>query len=242
MYSGTEAHAGVILFALEICIRESNLVTLRPLHLRNPLTLLLVLAAFALANRATAATFPPYSSPTPGVPFAIADFDGDNRPDLATVEIGQVTASNARYWIGFKMTAAAPQLIPVTAPLGGLEITSRDVNGDNTLDLVVTTSYLRNPVAILVNDGHGHFTLTDPAAFSSVLATPEIIWTSPNLLSSEATLALPARISQDCALTHRASPASLPSAARTPSLSPRRSGILAVSSLGRAPPLSVHHV
>ena len=99
--------------------------------------------------------------------FAIADFDGDNRPDLATVETGLIGASHARYWIGFRMSAGARQTIGVNAPVGGLEIVSRDVNGDNIVDLVVSAAWLKSPVAVLVNDGHGNFTIRDPAAFSS---------------------------------------------------------------------------
>src|SRR5271169_2850915 len=61
--------------------------------------------------------------------FAIADFDGDSQPDLATVEVGQVTASRARYWILFKMSAGTQQFIGLTAPVGGIAIAPRDVNG-----------------------------------------------------------------------------------------------------------------
>src|ERR1700731_675503 len=108
--------------------------------------------------------------------FAIADFDGDSRPDLATVEMGQTSASRARYWIGFQLSTGAPQGIGVNAPIGGLDIASRDVNGDHSLDLIVTTTWLNQPVAVLLNDGHGNFTLTDPAAFPTLVWSAEKIW------------------------------------------------------------------
>jgi hypothetical protein len=102
-------------------------------------------------------------------PFAIGDFDGDSRPDLATVRVGQISASNARYWINFELSAGSRQLIYFTAPVGGLEITTRDVNGDESVDLVVTTALLARPVAILLNDGHGKFTYRDAVEFTGIV-------------------------------------------------------------------------
>src|SRR5260370_34043041 len=50
--------------------------------------------------------------------FAITDFDGDNRPDLASVRLGQSSSQNARYCIDFQLTSGAPQTIVLTAPTG----------------------------------------------------------------------------------------------------------------------------
>jgi hypothetical protein len=123
--------------------------------------------SFLVGTGQAAAT--PWSATAICAGFAIADFDGDSQPDVATVELGQVTASRAKYWIRFKLSAGARQLVSVTAPAGGLEISPRDVNGDSILDLVVTTAWLNRPVAVLLNDGHGNFTLRDPSALSTAL-------------------------------------------------------------------------
>jgi hypothetical protein len=109
-------------------------------------------------------------SPHLGSTFAIADFDGDSRPDLAIVQIGQITASQARYRINFELTAGERQLIDFTGPAGGLEIASRDVNGDHNMDLVVTTTWLSRPVAVLLNDGHGNFT------YREAVNAPAMTW------------------------------------------------------------------
>lgn len=98
-------------------------------------------------------------------PFALADFDGDSQLDIATVQVGQLGSSDTRYWIDFHLSTGLRRLIGVTAPAGGLHIASRDVNGDNFLDLVVTSAWQRRPVAVLLNDGRGNFTPRDPAAF-----------------------------------------------------------------------------
>lgn len=174
--------------------------------------------------------------------FAIADFDGDNRPDLATVETGLIGASHARYWIGFRMSAGARQTIGVNAPVGGLEIDSRDVNGDNIIDLVVSTAWLKSPVAVLVNDGHGNFTVRDPAAFSSALMNPNRTLDSPSRQNPDGNLVVSARSSDEFVVTERAAPIRTASKKIVTRDSLRDTFPLVVRSSGRAPPLSVHHV
>jgi hypothetical protein len=102
--------------------------------------------------------------------FAMADFDGDSKPDFARVQVGQISSS--RYWIDFQLSSGLRQAIGVTAPPGGLRLSPEDVNGDAFPDLIVTTAWLRRPVAVLLNDGHGNFTLREPGGF------PASIWES----------------------------------------------------------------
>ncbi len=72
--------------------------------------------------------------------FAIADFDGDQKPDLATIEVQKGSSSRTTlYSIRFQLTAGIAQVFGVTAPSGGLQIVARDLNGDNALDVLVTT-------------------------------------------------------------------------------------------------------
>jgi len=120
----------------------------------------------------------PISSVGPGVRFAIADFDGDLRPDLATVQVGRSDVSNTDYWIQLRLSAAGRQTILVVAPAGGLQITARDVNGDHALDLVLTTAWLREPVAIFLNDGHGSFSRVDPNRFPEAFGESKKSWNS----------------------------------------------------------------
>lgn len=126
-------------------------------------------AASAPAARvhATAANAKPAMLPATGsvAPFAIADFDGDQRPDLARVQVGQSNSYETQYWIQLQLTRAGRQLIGIVAPLGGLRVSASDVNGDHAIDLVLTTAWLGRPVAILLNDGHGRFTFEKPSAF-----------------------------------------------------------------------------
>jgi len=110
------------------------------------------------------------------VHFAIADFDGDQKPDLATVQTGDSSQHESHYRICLQLSSGSQQSFGVTAPMGGLQLAPLDVNDDHILDLVVSTTWLRQPVAILLNDGHGKFTLADPRAYPEASRTPQGQW------------------------------------------------------------------
>ncbi len=108
---------------------------------------------------------PVATTPGPGLPFAIADFDGDLNPDVASIQAVAGNSGKTDYWIQLQLSAAGRRSIRIFAPSGGLHIEARDVNGDHTVDLVVSTAWRRQPVAIFLNDGHGSFSRAEPAAF-----------------------------------------------------------------------------
>ena len=109
---------------------------------------------------------------------SIADFDEDFRPDLARVQVGQSNGRNTDYWVDLQLSAAGRQSFRIVAPPGSVQITSRDVNGDNLLDLVLTSTSLKQPVAILLNDGHGTFSRVDPAVFPGAFNESQASWGS----------------------------------------------------------------
>jgi hypothetical protein len=108
-----------------------------------------------------------------GASFAIADFDGDSLPDLATVETGPAIAQHTNYWIQFEFSLGNKRSFAVSGPAGGLQIASRDVNGDHFLDVIISTQLANEPVAVLLNDGRGDFTLADAKKFAPA------IWDAP---------------------------------------------------------------
>src|SRR6266849_2188501 len=125
--------------------------------------------------------------------FAIADFDGDRRPDLATVQVGQGSSWDTHYWIAFQLSGGSRQTLGITGPTGGLQITSRDVNGDNFLDVVVTTAWTNRPVAVLLNDGQGNFRTSSPSAFPGAFTTSEKSCASTTDETKDATAVLLSR-------------------------------------------------
>jgi hypothetical protein len=169
--------------------------------------------------------------------FAIEDFDGDSRPDIATVLECRSGADN-HYRIRFQLSSGGSQSIDLTAPVGGLDLSSRDVNGDDFLDVVVTTAGTNRPVAVLVNNGAGTFTASDPAAFPGAFRKSNNFWSG---LTEELREAPPAFLSRYFSSDLEASNAtfSLPVEIR---VFARRSDRLEtrdadVSYLGRAPPI-----
>src|SRR6267142_2927339 len=97
-----------------------------------------------------------------GLPFAIADFDEDQSPDLASVHSESHSSSLASYDVRLHLSEAGQQSIHLVGPSGGLRIATRDVNGNDIPDLIVSSAWRGEPLAVLVNDGRGTFSLADP--------------------------------------------------------------------------------
>jgi hypothetical protein len=84
---------------------------------------------------------------------------------LANVETGGRVAGGVSYQIQLQLSATGNRSFEIRGPLGGLAIEARDVNGDNAVDLVISSAYFGRPVAVLLNDGHGSFSQAEPNAF-----------------------------------------------------------------------------
>ncbi len=125
--------------------------------------------------------------------FVIADFDGDHKPDFATVNIDQSFIHETNYSIHFELSQGLELQIGLTAPSGGLQLITRDVNGDDILDLVVRTAFDSNLVAVLLNDGHGRFTLAKPEVFRTVTNEPSQHLRPEVLHQAERAVVLPSR-------------------------------------------------
>jgi hypothetical protein len=219
-------------------------------RIRKETALLVRLAACAallLVSGKTIASAPrqenPALSPAIGARFAIADFDGDLKPDLATVHVGGSNARTTQYSIRFDLSSGSARSISLVAPSGGLQIVPQDVNGDNIPDLVVSTQWLNRPVAVLLNDGHGNFTLTDPGAFPQLLRNSEKEWTGAGMQAYEQA-AIPAFRSwgKACSVFDGAE-----FAGDETEFAPQPATVLHIAqrdlrSAGRAPPTAILHV
>jgi hypothetical protein len=204
----------------------------------------LILLAGTMAGNAAAADAPLPSAVSigPGLQFAVADFDGDHRPDLVGVQSGQSGVSRTNYWIQLQLSAAGRQTILLVAPSGGLQIAARDVNGDHIPDLILTATWLRQPVAIFINDGHGAFTRVEPTAFPEAFREPPSDWDSTSERIPDS-LGVPPSSSAGFYDATPRSPHALP---RAGAIAPSSRGFLPspflISSPGRAPPSAVPHL
>jgi hypothetical protein len=125
------------------------------------------------ARRSAAAASPAHAA----IRFAIADFDGDSRPDFASVDAGQISSRLTEYWIAFRLSGGPSRSVAITAPTGGLQINSWDVNGDSFPDVIVTSAWSNTPVAVLLNDGMGNFTSSSPSEFRGAFDGSGRSWT-----------------------------------------------------------------
>jgi len=111
---------------------------------------------------------------------AIADLDGDGRPDRAIVRAESRGPNAFKYRIELSLsTRVGSSSFSVAGEEGGLRIVPRDVDGNGTVDLVITSARWFTPVGIWINDGHGSFTEGDPTIY------PQSAWTEGNGVSSD---------------------------------------------------------
>jgi hypothetical protein len=195
---------------------------------------------FALWPGAAAASDDPRTDRTSAqhiaAPVTIGDFDGDQRPDFVTADIGQRGASHTVYKIAIELSSGVRSTLDIAAPDGGLQLTSRDVNGDDQLDVIVTTAWTQRPVAVLLNDGQGNFKQLSPEQFPGAFPDSSVVSTNSEIRDSLA--ALPPRY--DAGVYKPITTLDSPYLARLQIPDSRSDSPVSRSSrfLGRAPPVS----
>jgi hypothetical protein len=182
----------------------------------------------------------PVTSVGPGLPYVIADLDGDLRPDFASIQAGSNNSGGADYWIQLHL-AAGRQSIRLVAPAGGLVIEARNISGHRAADLVVTTAWFRKPVAVFLNDGHGSFSRAEVAAFLGAFCEAPTNWRVTSDQTANAVGILPQSRAAACLKTK-----SLPRFRRHAYSIPDSSAgfppsSFLISHAGRAPPPEIHH-
>jgi hypothetical protein len=173
--------------------------------------------------------------------FAIADFDGDRRPDLATIQAGQSSSLDTHYWIAIQLSSGPRRTLSIIALKGGLQVIPRDVNGDDFPDIIVTTQWTNRPVAVLLNDGRGDFRAFSSSAFPGAFTTSEVSYASATAETMNATPALLSRCPTGNCLKGSRFSSPLNMTVLLVLWTSRNSPFSSVVSFGRAPPSCVLH-
>ena len=129
----------------------------------------------------------------PPVNFAIADFDGDGRPNLAIVQPGSNSSPLTIYRIQVQLGDGGLQSLDLVGPSGGIRIATRDLNEDGNPDLIVSLAWRQESLAVLLNNGHAVFSRADPSAFPRASNGSETTLNG-NLQGSTGTVATPPRL------------------------------------------------
>jgi len=152
---------------------------------------------FAAGNACLASPGPAVSTAPPSqrsvsqLGWAVADFDGDSRPDVAVTKT-EARGSGYVYWIELDLSTdrkgsssqAQGNLPVVISSIFGLHLTPRDVDGDHDLDIVVTSGITSQAVAVWINDGKGGFEEGDLSAYPALTSLDDFTLSAPGTLDT----------------------------------------------------------
>jgi len=104
--------------------------------------------------------------------FAAADLDGDRHSDVATAGPSRRDAVGYAIDITIRLSSLPTNAITVRTARIADRLFFRDLDGDSDRDLIVE-SFDSEPLAIVLNDGDGHFHQVDLDDFRAMLRRPD---------------------------------------------------------------------
>lgn len=148
----------------------------------------LLLSALAVSGLAISAHDLPSALDSPTVSgWVLADLNGDQKADLATARSGRHDANGYAQEVSVTLGAFQQTSFRFLSPGATVELSSRDVDGDQDRDLVILEPVSRKPIGVWINDGAGLFHEGNLADFRGLLSHGR---SSSSLLSPHPRLAL----------------------------------------------------
>jgi hypothetical protein len=105
----------------------------------------------------------------PGEAPAFADFDGDQKQDIAIARLSQNRYSIV-LWLSTRSQVA---ILNPSEHLTGFTVHACDINNDSLQDIVVTNATAMHPLAVWLGDGRGSFEIADQNLFENGFAFTE---------------------------------------------------------------------
>jgi len=134
----------------------------------------LLLAALAASGLSLAATPAVHDLPSalnsPALSgWVLADLNGDQNVDLATARSGHHDANGYAQEVRITLGASQQTSFRFQSRGATVELSSRDVDGDQDRDLVILEPVSREPIGVWINDGAGLFHEGKLADFRALL-------------------------------------------------------------------------
>jgi hypothetical protein len=101
--------------------------------------------------------------------WVLADLNGDQTVDLATARSAHHDANGYAQEVSVTLGAFQQTSFRFLSPGATIELSSRDVDGDQDRDLVILEPLSREPIGVWINDGAGLFHEGNLADFEALL-------------------------------------------------------------------------
>lgn len=101
--------------------------------------------------------------------WVLSDLNGDQKADLATARSGRHDANGYAQEVRITLGAFQQTSFHFQSPGATIELSSRDVDGDQDRDLVILEPVSRVPIGVWINDGAGLFHEGNLADFEALL-------------------------------------------------------------------------